>query len=120
MAQNEVAAKEQQLKAIIREVLRKNGTDLTSLMEVAPPLSIGEKLVAAGIVSGVALRNIQHRPSPEFASQLFFSTKTVLEVDNSKFYEYLSILFSYEPCVKLASKMCEEMQESKPALLCNL
>ena len=120
MAQNEAAAKEQQLKAIIKEVLRKNGPDLTGLMEVAPPLSIGKKLVAAGIVTEDAFRDMQHRSSPEFASQLFFSTKTALEVDISKFYEFLSILFTYTTCVKLASKMCEELKESKRALLCNL
>ena len=120
MAQNESAAKEQQLKAIFKAVLRKNELDLTDFMEVAPPLAIGRKLVAAGIVTEYALRDMQQRSSPEFASQLFSSTKTALEVDVSKFYDFLSILFSYEPCVKLASKMCEELKESKRALPCNL
>ena len=115
---NETRVKEQ--RAVIKKVLTNNCADLTRLMEVASPLSIGQKLVSAGIVTEDAFRDIQHLDPPNFASRLFFCAKPVLERDSNKFHKFLSILFSYEPCVKVASMMCEEMKEGKVALPCYL
>ena len=117
MAQGEIEAK---LQRAINKVLTRNCADVSSLMEVASPLSIGQKLVAAFIVAEDAFRRMQQLDPPEFASRLFFCAKPVLERDSNKFHEFLSILFSYEPCVKLASKMCEEMKDGERAMLCYL
>ena len=115
MAQGETEGK---LRRAISKILTRNCADLSSLMEAASLLSVGHKLIAAGIVADGAFRSIQHLDPPEFASRLFFSVKTVLELDSNKFRKFLSILFSYEPCVKVVSKMCEEMKEGEPAIPC--
>ena len=104
-------------EAVIREVLRANCDDVPSHMEVASPLSLGQKFVAAGIVTDAAFREMRHLPSPRLALELFICAKTVLEYDSSKFYKFLSILFSYEPCMKVTWKICEAMKESKRSIM---
>ena len=113
MAQSEIETK---LQRAISKVLTNNCADLSSFMEVAPPMSIGQKLVAAGIVARDAFRGIQHVDPRTFASRLYFFAEPVLEYDSNKFHKFLSILFSSEPCVKIASRMCEEMKEGERAM----
>ena len=112
MAQNKTEAK---LQKATGKVLTNNCADLSSLMEVVSPPSVGQKLVAAGIVATDAFRNLQHLDPPTLASRLFFCIEPVLKLDSNKFHKFLSILLSYEPCVKVVSKMCEELKEGELA-----
>ena len=115
MAQGEIEAK---LRSAISKILTRNCADLSSLMKVAPPLSIGQKLVAAGIVANDAFRDIEDLNPSKFASRLLSLAEPVLKYDSNKFHEFLAILFSSEPCVKVALKMCKEMKAGERAMAC--
>ena len=67
-----------QLRAIKR-VLTVNYADLSSFIEAASPLYIGQKLVAAGIVSAESFKGNRHHDIPTFASCLLNSAMTALE-----------------------------------------
>ena len=105
---------EEKLRRAINRVLTRNYDNLPSHIAAANPRSVGKKLVADGVVAADAFNSIEHLDNRDLlASRLFNHAKPVMEYDSAKFRKFLEILFDFEPCVKVATKICQEMRKGQ-------